>query len=103
MTNVLQTNEVDAQYDKLATELSLQCFASTVDNTQLPHLHLTYPTCIWRLHWGWSHFSFAEIIGIRKLESPGLSCGVVCMILRLSISVEHRLVRDMTTADTCTS
>jgi len=30
---------------------------------------LTYPTCIWHVHWGWPHLSFAEIFWIRKLES----------------------------------
>jgi len=44
--NMLHTNNVDAQCDKLATELSWQSFASKVANFQLPHLHLTYPTCI---------------------------------------------------------
>jgi len=39
--NVLQTNQVDAHCDKLATELSWQRFASKVANFQLPHLHLT--------------------------------------------------------------
>jgi len=51
--DVLQINNVDAHCDKLATELSWQRFASKVANFQLPHLHLTYPTCIWRLRWGW--------------------------------------------------
>jgi len=49
---VLQTSKVDAQCDKLVTELSWQCFASKVANFQLPHLHSTYRICIWRLHWG---------------------------------------------------
>jgi len=50
--NVLQTNKVGAQCDKLATKLSWQCFTSKVANFQLPHLYLAYPTCIWRLCWG---------------------------------------------------
>jgi len=50
--NMLQTNKVDAQRDKLATELSWQCFASKVANLQLLNLHITNPTCIWRLSWG---------------------------------------------------
>jgi len=53
MMNVLQTNKVDAQCDRHATELSWQRFASKVTSCQLPHLHLTYPTCIWCLCWGW--------------------------------------------------
>jgi len=32
MANVLQTNKVDAQCDKLVTELSWQCFGSKVAN-----------------------------------------------------------------------
>jgi len=35
------------------------------------------------LHRGWPCLSFAEIFGIRKLRVPGLSCGVVCVILSL--------------------
>ena len=41
----MQTDNADAQCDKLATDLSWQRFASKVSNFQLPHLHLTYPTC----------------------------------------------------------
>jgi len=47
---------VDAQCDKHATELSWQRFASKVTNFQPPHLHLTYPTCIWRLRYGVTQF-----------------------------------------------
>ena len=33
---------------------------------------------------------------LRRQETrvPGLSCGVVCVILRLAVLVEHRLVTD---------
>jgi len=67
--NVLQTNKVDAECDKLATELSWQSFASKVATFQLLHPHLTYPACIWRLRWGWPRLSFTKIFGSRKLES----------------------------------
>jgi len=50
--NVMQTSNVDAKCDKLATELRWQHFAFKVANLQLPHLHLTYPTSIWCLHTG---------------------------------------------------
>jgi len=53
---------------------------------------LTHPTCIWRPRTGWPRSNFAEIFGVRKLESLGYHCGVVCMILCLAILVEHRLV-----------
>jgi len=32
-----------------------------------------------------------------KTGVPGLSCGVVCVILRLAVLVEHRLVTDTDT------
>jgi len=41
--NVLQTNQVDAACDKVATDLSWQRFASKVANLQLAHLHLASP------------------------------------------------------------
>jgi len=96
--NMLQT-KVDAQCDDLATELSWQRFVSTVANLQLLHLHLTYPTCIWRLHWGWPRLSFAEICDNKKLESLGYHVAL-CVIL--AISAEHQLVmyRHTTTPNT---
>ena len=41
-------------------------------------------------------------ISLRSLESenyrvPGVSCGVVCVILRFAVLVEHRLVTDADT------
>jgi len=33
----------------------------------------------------------------QKTRVPGLSCGVVCVILRLAVLVEHRLVSDRQT------
>jgi len=79
--------------DKVATELSWQRFMSKVANFQIPHLHVTYPTCIWNLRWGWSHLSSAEIFGIGKLESLGYR---VVLFTRscLAASVEHWLVTD---------
>ena len=38
--------------------------------------------------------SFDEIFDVRKLESPGYIAWLVCVILRLAVSVEHRLVTD---------
>ena len=101
MANMLQT-KVDAQCDKLATELSWQCLLAMVDVFELQRVIywklqiLTYPTCSWHLCWGWPHLNFAEIFGNRKLETV-LSCGIVCMILHLAISVEHWLVTDRQT------
>jgi len=65
--NVLQTNEVDAQCDKLATELSWQHFASKV-----AHFGYTAPAFnLLRLRLapllGVTPSEFADIFGIRKL------------------------------------
>jgi len=103
--NVLQTSKVDAQCDKLATEVSWQCLASTVASLQLLHLHLTYLTCIWRLRLG-NLFEFCRDFQRQETRVTRLSCGFVCVILRLAVSVEHWLVTDgwtdrhTTTADT---
>ena len=40
-------------------------------NWQLLHLHLTYPTCICCLHWGWSRLSYADTFCNWKTESLG--------------------------------
>jgi len=56
-TNVLQTHKVDAQCDKLATELSWQHFASEVANFQLPHLHVSY-----------THPHLAHPLGVTPFE-----------------------------------
>ena len=75
---VLLQTKVDAQCDKLATKLlnyvdnacNGRCFwviasyLSKVANFNLPHLYLMQPL-------RWLHLSFAEIFGIRKLESLG--------------------------------
>jgi len=37
-------------------------------------LNFSYPTCIWRSFWGWSHRNFVEIFRIIVFE---LSCGFV--------------------------
>ena len=49
-------------------------------NFDLPHLHFDAPV------------EFRKFFGVRKLESRGY--GVVCVILRLAVLVEHRLVTD---------
>ena len=54
---------------------------------------LAYPTCIWRLRWGWPCLSFVQIFG-QKGRVHGLSCGVTCVIIRLAISAEHRFVTE---------
>ena len=47
-----------------------------------------------------SKVAFGAPVGVTPVEFrgdlrvPGLSCGVVCVILRLAVLVEHRLVTD---------
>ena len=55
---------------------------------------LTHRTCIWRPR---SSVEFRGDLWIQKTRVPGLSCGVVCVILRLAVIVEHRLVTDRQT------
>jgi len=93
MANVLQINQVDTQCDKLVTKLSRQCFALKVANFQLPHLNLTHPPASAPLL-GVTPFEFCQDFWHQKTRVPGLSCGTVCMILHLAISVEYRLVTD---------
>jgi len=75
--NVLQT-KVDAQCDKLATELSYIVVT-------LPHLYLAP---LLRM----TPFEFCRDLRNQKTGVPGLSCSVVCVILCLVVSVEQRLV-----------
>jgi len=42
-------------------------------------------------------FEFCRDLRRQKTRVPGLSCVVVCVILRLAVSVEHRLVTDRQT------
>ena len=55
---------------------------------------LTHPTCIWRPRRGRTRSNLAEICRFEILESL---CGVVCVILRLAILVELRIVADRQT------
>jgi len=65
---------------------------SKVANFNLSHLHLAPQM-------GVAPFEFCRDLRSQKTRVPGLSCGVVCVILRLAISVEHRLVSDGQTHD----
>ena len=91
--NVLQTYKADAQCDKLAIELRWQRLASKVANCQLPHSVNLYPTCI-GASIGVTPVEFCRDFRRQKTRVTGLSCGIVCVILRLAVSVEHRLVTD---------
>jgi len=71
-------------------------FSATSPAFNLPHLHLA-PSFEVTL------FEFCQDIWHQKTRMPGLLCGIVGMIARLAVSVEHRLVTDgqtdTTTAD----
>jgi len=69
------------------TVLRIECrqFAATTLALNLPYLHMAPPLGMTP--------SFVEICGTIK-RVPWLSCGIVCVILCLTTSVEHRLVTD---------
>jgi len=52
-----------------------------------PHLHLVPP-------WGVNPVEFRGDLWHQKTRVPTLSCGVVCVILRLAVLVEYLLVTD---------
>ena len=53
---------------------------------------ILYPTCIFL-----TPVEFRGDLWHQKTRVPGLSCGVVCVILHFAVLVEHRLVTDMDT------
>jgi len=55
-----------------------------------PHLHLAPPS-------GVTPVEFRGDLWQQKTRFPALSCGVVCVIIRLAVLVEHRLVTDRQT------
>jgi len=69
-----------------AAALRTCSFASKVA-FNLPHLHLAPPL-------GVAVFEFCRDFQHQKTRIPGLSCSVVCVILRLAVSVEYQLVTD---------
>jgi len=61
-----------------------------VANFDPPHMHLVPP-------WGVTPVEFRGDLWHQKTRVAGLSCGVACVILRLAVLVEHRLVTDRRT------
>ena len=88
---MLQT-KVDAQCDKFATEVENACdgrrfrviasYLSKVANFNISHLH-------WAPSVGVTQFEFCQNLRLQKTRVPGLSCGIVCVILRSAVSAEH--------------
>ena len=60
---------------------------SKVADFDPPHLYLAPPQ-------GVTPVEFRGDLWLQKARVRGLSCGVVCVILRFAVLVEHRLVTD---------
>jgi len=75
--------------DNLRLRVIASCL-SKVANFNLPHLHLSPPS-------GVTPLEFCREFRHQKTIVCGLLYGVVCVILRLAVSVEHRLVTDRQT------
>ena len=58
----------------------------------MPHVHLARPFAVTPAVEFWRYLQHQK----TKLF-PGLSCATLCVILRLAVSVEHRLVTDRQT------
>jgi len=65
-------------------------YLSKVADFDPPHLHLAPPQ-------GVILVEFRGDLWQPKTRVPGLSCGVVCLILRLAVLVELRLLTDRRT------
>ena len=68
----------------------VDCYLSQVADFDPPHMHLAPPQ-------GVIQVEFRGDLWHQKTSVPVLSCGVVCVILRLAVLVEHRLVTDTDT------
>jgi len=62
-------------------------YLSKIADFDRPQLHLAPKQ-------GVSSVKFRGDLWHQKSRVPGLSCGVVCVILHLAVLVEHRLVTD---------
>jgi len=62
-------------------------YLSKVDDFDPPHLHLAPLE-------GVTLVEFRGDLWHQKTRVPGLSCSVICVILRFAVLVEHRIVTD---------
>jgi len=85
----LRPSEVDNACDGRRFRL-IASYLSKLANFDLPDLHLPPSLEVIPLE-------FCRDLRRQKTRVPGLSCGVVYVILRLAVSVEHRLVTDRQT------
>ena len=68
-------------------------YLSKVADFDPPHLHLAPP-------YGVTPVEFCGDLWLQKTRFPVLSCGVVCVILRLAVLIEHQLVTEDRQTDT---
>jgi len=68
----------------------IECFPSKVVNFNLPHLHLSSP-------YGVIQDEFCRDLWRQKTRVPGLSCGIICVILRLGVLIQYPSVTDRQT------
>jgi len=62
-------------------------FSSQVANFNPSHLHFVAPL-------GVIPFEFRREIWCRNIRVSGLSCGIICVILRLAVLIQYRSVTD---------
>jgi len=84
-------------YSTLIETMRLSCIESIAFSSYNAFFvesgELSHPTCICRPHMGWSRSNFAVIVGVRKLVTT-LSCGIICVIMRLAVLIQYRSVSD---------
>ena len=85
----LRLNFADSSCDSRRFQV-MATYLAKVANLNLPHLCLLPPM-------GMISCEFCRDLQSQKTRVPGLSCSVICVILRLAFSVEHRLVTDRQT------
>ena len=79
-------------YSSLTQALHLSCTAFEIWRVICQNSPTsTYPTCIWHLQ-GVTPLEFQKDVWRQKTRVSELSYGVVCVILRLAVLVELRLV-----------
>jgi len=77
----MRPNEVDNTCNSQRFRVTVS-YLSTVTTFNLPHLHVV-PLL------GVTLSEFCQDLRHQKTTVPGLSCGILCMILYLAVSVEH--------------
>ena len=70
------------------------CLCLSVCSSQVGVLLKPTPPAFGAPHKGVTPVEFRGDLWHQKTRVPGLSCDVVCVILRLAVLVEHRLVTD---------